>query len=317
MVATLNFDLKDAPPELWEGSHWAVLTMLVLHANVRNRCWPSIDFLVDKLGKSTSTVIAAIKWLRRHGAVTLVPKAERVDREKTLPARQYVYQLTGKLTFGERTICYLYMPSEGAMPASKQGAPKVSKAETSTPTKVSETEVSPAESFSQQNLSIPTKDSTKSTVEVKEIAREIVVKPLQTQVDPELKLMLYAVWRVTGLDYRMVDGVMEEAQKYCVNGYIAENAGTAYQCWLSDNAWKWKNAPANAPLQRPKLDVLTEYLGRAPFEDRATKYSFGMELGAVCARVRATGDFAALEPGYMLPELLEDIPTLVELEETT
>lgn len=132
MVATLNYELKDAPVDLWEGSRWTVLTMLILHANIRNRCWTSIDYLASKLGKSTATIEAALKWLRKVGAVEVVPYKERVDAEKLLPTRQYVYQLTGKLTNGDQSIPYLYVsPVNGQVLETETSDGQVSKTKTS------------------------------------------------------------------------------------------------------------------------------------------------------------------------------------------
>lgn len=173
MVATLDFDLKNAPTDLWEGCRWAVLTMLIVHANTRNRCWLSVDYLVAKLGKSTSTIVAALKWLREHLAFRLVTTKERSEDEKGLPNRQNIYELTGNLTIGELTLPYLHITKENGQP--KVSKPKTSKSkgvpvhasETETSeTKVSESEVSVSESSKTESLSISSKELTKPISEV-------------------------------------------------------------------------------------------------------------------------------------------------------
>jgi helix-turn-helix protein len=161
MVATLNYELKNAPVGLWESSRWTVLTMLILHANIRNRCWTSIDYLASKLGKSTATVESALKWLRKVGALEVVPFKERVGSEKQLPNRQHVYQLTGKLSDGENSTSYLYVSpvngqAQDQVLESKTSDGKVLKTETSKP----EGHVLDSKTFKNQNLTIPIEEST-------------------------------------------------------------------------------------------------------------------------------------------------------------
>ncbi len=136
--------------------------MLILHANIRNRCWTSIDYLADKLGKSTATIESALKWLRKVGALEVVPFKERVGTEKTLPNRQHVYQLTGKLSDGEKSTEYLYVSSmngqsEGNVLQTKTSDGKVLEVKTSEP----EGHVLVSKSSKTENLTIPIEESTK------------------------------------------------------------------------------------------------------------------------------------------------------------
>lgn len=115
-MATLHWDMRSVLPLLRDEGRLAVLTCLILHANVRNRCWPSIETIIDETGWKRDSVLAAKKWLADNGAIELVPYSMRINEEKALPRRQTVYQLTGYfnlLTDGEPIfIQYLYSPAE-------------------------------------------------------------------------------------------------------------------------------------------------------------------------------------------------------------
>lgn len=99
MTATLHYDLKGCMSELTKESRWNVLTVLILHANVRNRCWPTVETIAAMATNGNkSKVIAAKNWLIAHKALELVPYDKRAgDDEKKLPQRQHIYQLTGTI----------------------------------------------------------------------------------------------------------------------------------------------------------------------------------------------------------------------------
>lgn len=112
MSAQLNWQLRNHLHDLRDDGRLAVLTALILHANIRLRCWPSIDLLETESGWSRASVVAAKMWLAEHGAFVLVNYAKRVDEELDLPPRQHVYQLTGILLFENEVCEYLYMSPE-------------------------------------------------------------------------------------------------------------------------------------------------------------------------------------------------------------
>lgn len=96
MTTVLNFDLKDCLSVLTKDYRWNVLTVLILHGNIRNRCWTGMETIArlatnGNLTKATN----AKKWLKTHRAFDLVSFSKRVDEEKELPPRLHVYQLTG------------------------------------------------------------------------------------------------------------------------------------------------------------------------------------------------------------------------------
>lgn len=106
MSAVLSFDLKPCMSVLCAESRWNVLSVLLLHTNIRNRCYIGMDTVAEmatngNLNKAT----AAKKWLELHGVFELVPFAKRVGEEKDLPRRQHVYQLTGVLRKCEDAAC--------------------------------------------------------------------------------------------------------------------------------------------------------------------------------------------------------------------
>ena len=122
-MTPLSYHLKKWMPILCTDARWNILTALILHANERNRCWPTMDTLAD-LGAHGNKARAtrAKKWLEAHGAIELVPSKLRVGKEKTLPGRQHVYQLTGVFKHCEDPECkchkypseapYYYLPQE-------------------------------------------------------------------------------------------------------------------------------------------------------------------------------------------------------------
>ena len=115
-MATLHWDMRRVLPLLRDEGRLAVLTCLILHANVRNRCWPSTETICDTTGWGRDSVLSAKQWLIDNGAVELVPYNMRANEEKELPRRQHVYQLTGVFVFednGQSTLVrYLYSPAE-------------------------------------------------------------------------------------------------------------------------------------------------------------------------------------------------------------
>jgi len=105
-MATLSYELKGCMPMLCKDARWNVLTVLILHANIRNRCYVSMETLAEMAASTNLTkATRAKKWLEQHGAFELVPYNKRVDEEKDLPKRQHVYQLTGQLKCCEDIAC--------------------------------------------------------------------------------------------------------------------------------------------------------------------------------------------------------------------
>jgi hypothetical protein len=111
-MATLHWEMRGMLKEMREEGRLAVLTALILHANIRMRCWPSVPLLIDETGWSSASVTAAKVWLIEHGAIVLVPYRKRVDEECRLPRSKHIYQLTGMMNIGGETKPYLYMTPE-------------------------------------------------------------------------------------------------------------------------------------------------------------------------------------------------------------
>jgi len=112
MSATLNWELRKHLKDLRDDGRLAVLTALILHSNIRMRCWVSVDLLVEETGWSRPLVSKAKAWLAEQGAFVLVPFRKRVDEEVSLPRRQHVYQLTGMMVIDGKPIKYLFMNPE-------------------------------------------------------------------------------------------------------------------------------------------------------------------------------------------------------------
>lgn len=96
MSTSLDFELKGAMPTLCQDGRWNVLTVLILHSNIRNRCYPGMDTIAELATNGNKTrATRAKKWLGDHGAFELVPYNKRVEDELNCAKRQHVYQLTG------------------------------------------------------------------------------------------------------------------------------------------------------------------------------------------------------------------------------
>jgi len=115
-VATLHHDLRRAMVYLWGagGAVFAVLTLYILHANIRNRAWPSLDTLCDEVGCVRDTALAARRWLIEHGALYPVPYAQRVAEERAAP-RAEVLQISGILRVNEAVFQILYVPGQSSI----------------------------------------------------------------------------------------------------------------------------------------------------------------------------------------------------------
>lgn len=106
MSATIDYDIKRALPFLMNNYRWNVLTVLILHANIRNRCWVSMDTIAEMATNGNRTKANdAKKWLEKHGAFEIVPFGKRVDKERDLAPRQHVYQLLGKIVTCDDATC--------------------------------------------------------------------------------------------------------------------------------------------------------------------------------------------------------------------
>src|SRR5687767_13718542 len=97
MVMALHYEARKHMRVLYDEHRWGVLTMLIMHADIRNRCWPSMRTLASEMGISPTQVGVAKKWLLEHRAIELVPHKKRVGKELKCGPRQHVYQLTGSI----------------------------------------------------------------------------------------------------------------------------------------------------------------------------------------------------------------------------
>jgi len=96
MTATIDYDIKRGLHLLTKNDRWNVLTVLMLHANIRNRCHVSMDTIARMATNGNRTrATDAKKWLEKHEAFELVPFGKRLEDERKLSPRQHVYQLKG------------------------------------------------------------------------------------------------------------------------------------------------------------------------------------------------------------------------------
>lgn len=106
MTSVFHWQFRRVLPTL-SDPELRLIMALNSRSNVRNRCWPSTEQLMEDTGLSRPALIKARKGLISRRAVELVKYAQRVDDESELPPRQFVYQLTGKITVGAEVLLYL------------------------------------------------------------------------------------------------------------------------------------------------------------------------------------------------------------------
>lgn len=157
MTTTLHFDLKYHFQHLAEDCRWNVLTYLILHANSHNRCWPTIGSIaVHATNGNRQIAIRAKKWLIEHGAIKLVPYAERQKHDKPaqdetrLAVSRHIYQLTGVVKIasdnGIVEFPYLYQNPDSSGAELSNDLDDSSGAELSQPPESSPGELSSGES---------------------------------------------------------------------------------------------------------------------------------------------------------------------------
>lgn len=111
-MGVLHWDIRKIGRHLRPDGRLALLVMLISHANVRRRCYPTIDTLVAETDWGVESITDAKKWLLAHQAIELVPYKHRVDKERDLPPRQHVYQLTGGIYLDDQIYLYLVFPPD-------------------------------------------------------------------------------------------------------------------------------------------------------------------------------------------------------------
>lgn len=117
-MTALDWRLRDVLPQLRDSGRLNVLIALILRANVRNRCYPSMKRLAKDTGYGLEAVTEAKKWLEEHGAIEIVTFAQRVGDEKKIAShRQHIYQLTGVIIVDDVTYPYFYVSPTEILPS--------------------------------------------------------------------------------------------------------------------------------------------------------------------------------------------------------
>lgn len=115
--------------------------------------------------------------------------------------------------------------------------------------------------------------------------------------DLETELMLVAMRRVTGLDYRLIPQVLEDVREYLKCGYTAEDIADAQQvCMKSD--WKWTDKTHGNASRIMDLSDIKKYIGAQRARTNVFKYDPEMQLGELINRVREAGDIRAIDAGW-------------------
>lgn len=108
-MGTLHWKMREILPQMQEEGRLNVLIAMLLRCNIRMRCYPALETLVDDTGLSIATVNRGKNWLIECGFVVLVPYKKRIDDELKLSRRHNVYQLTGVCTVSGKEYQYLYL----------------------------------------------------------------------------------------------------------------------------------------------------------------------------------------------------------------
>jgi hypothetical protein len=129
-MPVLDHRLKDILHHFRDSGRLSLLIALISHANVRNRCWPSMRLLAKETGYGLAAINEAKKWLEETGAIEVVKYDERVgDEKKKINHLQNVYQLTGVIKLNGKVHPYLYV-SVGETSASETSLSETSASET-------------------------------------------------------------------------------------------------------------------------------------------------------------------------------------------
>ncbi len=92
---------------------YIILDYLLLRSNQRLRCWVGVERIKKDTGITSDAAIAgALKWLFDRGALYNVPPGYRVNEEKKLQIRKYVFQITGIINLKSGWTRYLHLPDE-------------------------------------------------------------------------------------------------------------------------------------------------------------------------------------------------------------
>ncbi len=113
-MTTLDWKFRDVMQHFRQDGRLAVYLCYLLHTNIRNRAWPSIETLMRETGWGRAAVVAAKDWLIEIKALETVSYDQRVDGEKALHQRREIMQVTGIGIFGGDAIPLLYVNSSVA-----------------------------------------------------------------------------------------------------------------------------------------------------------------------------------------------------------
>lgn len=105
---TLHWNLRTVMHHMRDGGRLAVYLCYLLHANIRNRAWPSIELLMKETGWARASVVEAKQWLVEHRAIEKVAIDKRVGEETKLHQRCDVMQITGGLIIDGTATHILY-----------------------------------------------------------------------------------------------------------------------------------------------------------------------------------------------------------------
>jgi len=106
---SLNWEFRHVLHHFRADGTLSVYICYLLHANLRNRSWPSIELLIKETGWSRASVVGAKKWLVDHAALQKVGMMQRIGtEEQSLHQRVDIMQVTGIVIIDGEAIPVLY-----------------------------------------------------------------------------------------------------------------------------------------------------------------------------------------------------------------
>lgn len=271
-----------------KGSGLLLILALADNADDKGVCWPGLDYLHKKIRMSERQTRRLLDTLEATGEV-FVQRGGNGRGDKTC---YLIASGMGQDEIATALVDHLHMDKATAAEKMDKMSPK-KKADKMSPKtdkmseKVDITVSGKGGHDHAQNGDNRHRTNTEPSDEPPDAGAR------DSSADLELQLILFAILRVTGLDYRLVPAVVEQARAYQAAGYTAEQVAATWYVWRDSNQWKLKTDPG----RRPKLDEVTQCLGQM-LGGNEFKYTPEMETESIIRRVRASGDFAALQPGY-------------------
>lgn len=284
------------------GAHGFAVYMLLCRYARDGQADPSISKMAAKLGVSEPTVRKGITALEEVHLIKVT--RDRIDQHGD--PTTHLYEIIAVKRGGGKSdlpppVKDVYHPGQPDLPGvvkdvyplkNKKENTQNKKEETPKPPLVVESRSSNGE-FENSEIQIGV-----STVDPgRALEPSPPVSPPPSPFDLEMELVLLALVKVTGMDWRLFPEVHEKARDLRKCGYVAEDVAAA-QIYCMDNDWKWIDPKRGHKGRMMDLNDVTKYIGVIKVRSNSFKYDPEMQLGSIISRAREAGDMAAIDAGW-------------------